>query len=332
MNITQQLILRGLITSPIISLLVCSPIYLVRANPQITFFKLWFSLTLATLICWGLQSFIFSFLKKRGYINWQHLVFFVIVIILLIFGTDPFISETSEFSKSTSTTTVLLLRVSLVSAINLMIYLIIDLLYTQEKRVQLIEENATLQFSNLESEYKLLKAQINPHFLFNALNISKSLIKTQPQNAEKYIVQLSEFLRHSINNQQKLITLQKELDNCQQYVNLQKVRFEDAFTYTVDVDELHLNKKLPFYALITLVENAFKHNSFTEEAPLQIFIRMVDDDYVMVKNNLKTKKGVVSTHTGLSNLNQRSKMLSNTEIEIDSDGQHFSVKVKLIVS
>jgi len=253
-------------------------------------------------------------------------------IIVIVFGTKPIISESNEFFKSSSIISVLSLRFSLLSAISLMIYLIIDLVHTQEKRVQLIEENATLQFSNLESEYKLLKAQINPHFLFNALNISKSLVKTQPQNAEKYIVQLSEFLRRSINNQQKLITLQKELENCQQYVDLQKVRFENAFTYTVDVAEIHLDKKLPFYALITLVENAFKHNSFTEETPLHISIRMIDDDYVMVKNNLKVKNGVVSTHTGLSNLNQRSKMLSDSEIKIDNDGQHFSVKIKLLES
>jgi len=145
----------------------------------------------------------------------------MMIIIVVVLGTTPFISASSEFFKSTNTTTILLLRFSLLSAISLIIYLIIDLVYTQEKRVQLIEENATLQFSNLESEYKLLKAQINPHFLFNALNISKSLIKTQPKNAEKYIVELSEFLRRSVNNQQKSITLQKELEHCQQYINLQ---------------------------------------------------------------------------------------------------------------
>jgi len=83
--------------------------------------------------------------------------------------------------------------------------------------------------------------------------------------------------------------------------------------------------------LITLMENAFKHNSFSVEAPLNVVIKTVDD-YVMVKNNLEVKKGVVSTSTGLSNLNQRSVMLSNNEIIIDNDGQHFSVKVKLIAS
>jgi len=331
-KILRQLLLRGLLTSPIISILVCAPLYLVRVNPQITFINLWFSMTFATLICWVLQSIIFTYFKKCGYANWQYLVFFTMFIILLILGTNVFMSASSEFAKSTSANRVILLRFSLLSAISLMIYLIIDLVYKREKRIQLIKENALLRFSNLESEYKLLKAQINPHFIFNALNISKSLIKTQPQNAEKYIVQLSEFLRRSINNQQKLITLRNELENCQQYIDLQKVRFENAFIYTVDVDQNHLDKELPFYALITLVENAFKHNSFSQEAPLQISIKMIGHDYIMVKNNLSTKKGVVSTHTGLTNLNQRSIILSKSEIKIENDGHYFSVKVKLITS
>ncbi len=318
--------------SPLISILLSAPIYLVKTNPQITFFELWFSLTIGTMISWGLQSVIFSFFKKKGFQNWQYLLFFLLLIILILFGTNPFISESNDFFKSSAQNSILLLRFSLVSAISLVIYLIIDQAYSQEKRIQLIKENGTLKFSNLESEYKLLKAQINPHFLFNALNISKSLIKTKPRNAEKYIVLLSEFLRASINNQEKTIKLQKELENCQQYIDLQKVRFENTFTYTVEVDEIYYNKKLPFYALITLVENAFKHNSFTEEDPLQILIKILDDNYIIVKNNHKEKKGVVSTKIGLSNLNQRSKMLSNTEIKIDNDGQFFSVKVKLIES
>ncbi len=331
MNITQHLILRGLLTSPIIAVLACSPLYIVIGNPQRTFLELWLLLTLGTLVCWGIQILFFPFFKKRNYANWQYLLFLLLFNIVILFITNPNAYSNNEFFKSTSESTVLLFRFALVSSINFMIFLIIDLVYTYGKKVQLIEENAALQFSNLESKYKLLKAQINPHFLFNALNISKSLIKTQPQNAEKYLVELSEFLRRSINNQQKSITLQKELEHCQQYVDLQKVRFDDAFTYTVLVDELHLNKKLPFYALITLVENAFKHNSFSPDAPLKILIKIVGDD-VMVQNNLKLKYGVVSTHTGLSNLNERSLILANTEIKIENDGQHFSVKVKLIAS
>ena len=331
MKITQQLILRGLLTSPIIAILVCSPIYLVVENPQRTFIELCLVFTLGTLFCWGCQICLFTFLKKRNFNNWQYLMILLTLIIVILYFTNPSATMRQGFFKSSSITTFLLFRSVLALSINFIIYLIIDLVYTNENKVRIIEENAALKYSNLESNYKLLKDQINPHFLFNALNISKSLIKTNPQRAEKYVVKLSEFLRGSINNQQKSITLKEELENCQQYIDLQKVRFEDAFTFAVDVEEKTLSRELPFYALITLAENAFKHNSFSVDEPLNILIK-AKDDYVMVKNNLKIKKGVISTHTGLSNLSQRSLMLSNEDIDIENDGQHFSVKLKLIDS
>ena len=310
-------------------MLVCSPIYLVVVEPDRTFLELLMAVTIGTLVCWAIQIFFFSFFKNKNYSNWQYLLFLLILIVVIVNFTNPNITSTNKVFSDSSETIVFLFRFALASSINFMIFLILDLVYTQERRIRLIEENASLKYSNIESEYKLLKAQINPHFLFNALNISKSLIKTHPENAEKYIVQLSEFLRRSINNQQKSVTLQKELDNCEQYIRLQKMRFENAFTYSVDVRERHLDKKLPFYALITLLENAFKHNSFEEDNPLLISIK-TRDDYIQVRNNLKIKNGVVSTHTGLSNLNQRSKLLSGFEIIIDNDGQYFSVQIKLL--
>jgi len=185
-----------------------------------------------------------------------------------------------------------------------------------------------LQYNKLESDYKLLKDQINPHFLFNALNISKSLIKKQPENAEKYIVGLSEFLRNSLNNQQKSISLEQELSHCLQYVELQKMRFKDAFNFSVDVDKQHFEKQLPVFSLTTLVENAIKHNAFSEQQVLKINV-FVDKELLVVKNNIRPKNGVKSTRTGLSNLNQRSKMLSGSAIKIENDGQYFSVYLKL---
>jgi len=161
-----------------------------------------------------------------------------------------------------------ILRFLTSASISFIIYLLLDLIYSQKDKVELAVENASLRYNNLESEYKLLKAQINPHFLFNALNISKSLIKTQPKKAERYIIQLSEFLRNSLNNQQKSISLKEELAHVQQYVDLQKVRFENAFEYLVKVDNNQLEKHLPLFTLTTLVENALKHNSFSEEEPL----------------------------------------------------------------
>ena len=84
------------------------------------------------------------------------------------------------------------------------------------------------------------------------MNISKSLIKTQPKNAEKYILKLSDFLRRTLKSQHKSISLQEELDHCLQFVELQKVRFENTFQLEWQVAEKHLHKQLPFFALVKI--------------------------------------------------------------------------------
>ena len=328
-HLYQQILYRVFLSSPLISALVIAPIYLVFDSHVQTFFELWFKAFIGTLIGWGVQIFLFSYFQKRGYPKWILVIVMALLILFIIQITKEVIFKVAPSFQSFTGEQTFMIRFLIMASINFIIYLILDLIYSREYSIRLSEKNAKLQFINLENEYQLLKSQINPHFLFNALNISKSLIKTQPKNAEKYIVQLSEFLRKSLNNQQKSISLKMELEHCNQYVDLQKVRFENAFEYLVDIDKEHYNKHLPFFALITLVENAVKHNSFSEEEPLKISIT-IKDDSLWVKNNIKQKNGVISTHTGLSSLNQRSKMISGDEIEIVNDGKHFLVKVKLI--
>ena len=249
-------------------------------------------------------------------------------IFMLLWATNPFIFKTAPILSDYSESRIFLLRFSIVSSINLLIYLVVDLIYSKEERISLVKENAALQYNKLDNEYKLLKAQINPHFLFNALNISKSLIRTQPKDAEKYIIGLSDFLRTSLSHQQKSVVLQKEIAHCQQYVALQKVRFGNAFIFTINVPDFYLGRRLPFFTLVTLVENAIKHNAFSEENPLEIEVSVIDN-FLCIKNNIQTKKGVASTNIGLTNLNQRSKMLSGHGISIENDTQYFIVKIKL---
>ncbi len=326
-KILRQLLTIAILTSPIIALLIVAPIYIIHEDPQRSFFALWFQFCVSSFGAWMLQMFVYAAFEKRAYPRWMYGLFWVITLIIIVLSTHSLVA--SSYTGAFSNFEFLLLRFLLAFAMNFMIYLILDLVYTNEKRIRLMEENSTIKYNNLDNEYKLLKAQINPHFLFNALNISKSLVKTQPKDAEKYIVQLSEFLRRSLKNDQKSISLKIELENCQQYVDLQKVRFDHAFTYRVSVNEADLRKKIPFFALITLLENAIKHNAFSEEAPLAISIT-AEEGFVIVKNNLKSKNGVISTKVGLTNLNQRSKMLSGHEIIIDNDGANFLVKVKLM--
>ena len=240
-HLYQQILYRVFLSSPLISLLVIAPIYLVYNYHLQTFFDLWFKGFIGTLLCWGVQILLFSFFQKKGYPKWWIGIVLPLLALLFIQLTKDVIFKVAPLLESFTGEQTFMVRFLIMSSINFIIYLLMDLVYSQEEKVELAMENATLRYNNLENEYQLLKSQINPHFLFNALNISKSLIKTEPKNAEKYIVQLSEFLRKSLNNQQKSIPLKMELEHCNQYVELQKVRFENAFEYWVDIDEEHYN-------------------------------------------------------------------------------------------
>ena len=186
-----------------------------------------------------------------------------------------------------------------------------------------------LKFVNLEAQYQLLKDQINPHFLFNALNISKSLIKNQPDKAEEYLLLLADFLRSSIHFDVKFTTLLEEISLCENFIKLQNLRFGDAVQYTISYSDALSNKVLPFFTLVTLLENTTKHNAFSLENPLCIYIYS-ENDAIVISNNKQSKLVFNSEKTGLRNINERCKILSGNEIEIIDTDILFTVKIKLI--
>jgi len=189
-----------------------------------------------------------------------------------------------------------------------------------------------LRSINMETTHRLLKQQIQPHFLFNALNILKSLIKKQPSVAENYLIQLSDFLRMSLMiHKTDMISLREELEICHNYMDMQKVRFGDALIYQTDIPPEYLDAcSVPFFSIQPLLENAIKHNELTLQHPLTITIA-IDNDYIVIKNNLRLKRNVeASTNNGLSTLRERYQLLHREEIHIEQTDAEFSVRLKLI--
>lgn len=193
-------------------------------------------------------------------------------------------------------------------------------------------EVSRLQITNTETLNQLLKQQIQPHFLFNALNTLKSLIKKQPSIAENYLMQLSDFLRASVSGYRSdTVSVQEELNLCSNYMEMQKTRFGDALKYEVDVPDRYLNQFfVPFFSLQPLLENAIKHNELTKEKVLTIHL-FVEGDFIVVSNNLQKRKEVHSSiGNGLKNLNERYKLLYNQDIEVKETEKDFIVRIKLI--
>lgn len=191
-------------------------------------------------------------------------------------------------------------------------------------------ENRELKFQNSEAQKQLLHRQLHPHFLFNALSVLKSLIKERPDTAEDYSIKLSDFLRYSARaSAQTLVGLREELEFTTGYIDLQKVRFENTFSFSVGIPKEVMHFKVPVYSIQTLVENAFKHNYFTEKNPLSIEVNY-HDNKLIVTNNKVSIKVIERSGMGLVNLNQRHKLITGKEIDILETENTFSVTIHLV--
>jgi PAS domain S-box-containing protein len=176
-----------------------------------------------------------------------------------------------------------------------------------EAHTQLIR----LQKENLQSQFEVLRQQVNPHFLFNSLNVLTSLIKLEPDLAEQFTEHLSKVYRYVLENKDNdLVNLHTELDFLDAYVFLLHIRFMDKIIVKVDiVDEKKELLILPL-ALQLLIENAIKHNSMSKKNPLIIEITIDNENVLNVVNNLQEREShMVSTGVGLKNIEHRYHLL-----------------------
>ena len=224
------------------------------------------------------------------------------------------------------------LAILAVWVLNTLIIVLQDLVVLQHKKAQAEIENLQLKANVSETANLLLRQQIHPHFLFNALNTIKSLYKKDLQQGEDYLVHLANFLRASISNHTTKNTLIKnELEFCLDYLEMQKIRFGAALDYSITISEQTIQSHyLPFFSLQPLVENALKHNDLTEERPILITIKE-ENGYLLVSNNLQPRSyKETSTGQGLSNLAERYRLLGEEEIKISSDSYFFTVRIKIL--
>lgn len=187
-----------------------------------------------------------------------------------------------------------------------------------------------LKVEMLAYKYESLRNQINPHFLFNSLNVLSDLVYDDQKLAVKFIRQLSDLFRYVLDSRDKeLVPLGEELDFMQSFTFLLKTRFEDKLQITVDVEPSADDYIVPM-TLQLLVENAVKHNEVSEAFPLKIEIRKTGD-FLEVKNNLQPKSaGDDSKKTGLKNITQQFAFFSDQPIKIISTDEFYAVRVPIL--
>lgn len=192
------------------------------------------------------------------------------------------------------------------------------------------KKEQSLREENLKYKYQNLKAQVNPHFLFNSLNTLSEIVYEDAKKAENYIQKLSRIYRYILDNEETdLIRLNEEIEFLQYYIDLQKVRDNGKIRLDINVMDTDKYNIIPV-SLQVLVENALKHNSRSEESPLIIQIKQMDN-HLVVSNTIQRKNILGNTSkTGLKNLQERVKLILGRELVIQEEDNQFIVKLPFI--
>jgi sensor histidine kinase YesM len=206
----------------------------------------------------------------------------------------------------------------------------------QQRTTELTEANTQLvklQKENLQSQFEVLKQQVNPHFLFNSLNVLTSLIRVDPTTAEKFTVQLSKVYRYVLENKEKdLVTLATEMDFLKAYIYLLEIRFADKVTIKSSIAERDAELLVVPLALQLLIENAIKHNTFSRKRPLTIELFIDGERMLHVVNNLQNRETqMLSTGVGLANISKRYALLAERQPVFEISGDRFVAKIPLMV-
>ncbi len=141
------------------------------------------------------------------------------------------------------------------------------------------------------SELRALRAQLNPHFLFNSLNTLTGLVEEKSDNAPRFVEELSKFYRYSFQHSEKEFTaLEMELKQVEGYLFMLRIRFEDHLKVEWKIAERHMEYLISTHSLQLLFENITKHNVVSAERPLWISVSTTNEDTLIVKNQLQAKK------------------------------------------
>ena len=292
-----------------------------------------------TVILYMINAYFFRFLMRRyegEWFKWRYLsrgylgtillslvgIFFIRLTIEVLFEGESF-SKFIEGERPEFYYFSLLICIVVASVFHVFYYY----KYKQERKVKeqkFIAGAASAQFD-------ALKNQLDPHFLFNSLNVLTSLIEENPHAATKFTTALSKVYRYVLEQKNKeLVTVEEELRFARLYMSLIEMRFEDSIIFETPQVISNPEAKVVPLSLQLLLENAVKHNQVTPNKKLHIRIYESDGDLV-IENNIQPKKVVKeSSGVGLRNIRQRYQLLTDRPMKVDKNEKDFWVRIPLL--
>lgn len=217
-------------------------------------------------------------------------------------------------------------------AVNMIFETLYEAEYIFTKLKESAAEKETMQELSLQSEFDLLKNQVNPHFLFNCFNTLSSLITVDRKKAEKFLAELSKVYRYLLrNNEDGMSTVENELKFIESYFQLLKTRHGEAVQLNIEVDKRYYSYLLPSLTLQLLVENVVKHNVLSKNKPLIIDIFSTTGNSLVINNNLQRRTAkVLSNRVGLDNIRARYTLLRQQGFQVIENEKNFTVVLPLI--
>ena len=181
------------------------------------------------------------------------------------------------------------------------------------------------------AKFESLKNQIDPHFLFNSLNVLSSLIEENPDNAQRFTTSLSKIYRYVLEQKDKeLVSVDDELSFAKTYMNLLKMRFENSLFYELPTTAINPDAKVVPLSLQLLLENTVKHNVVSEQKPLHIRI-FIDGDYLAIQNDFQKKEVLQDRQgVGLTNIVNRYAIITNRKVLVEQNEETFTVKIPIL--
>tara|TARA_R110002050_G_scaffold30754_1_gene78614 strand:- start:3339 stop:4043 length:705 start_codon:yes stop_codon:yes gene_type:complete len=188
-----------------------------------------------------------------------------------------------------------------------------------------------LKKEQAESQLANLQAQLDPHFMFNSLNVLSSLIRSDAAKAEKFVEDFAHIYRYMLDvNKEMVVTLEEELTFAQNYLALQQTRFGPKLQTSFNINNNNLKLYLPPLSLQELISNAIKHNSIEKDHPLHIKVYTKGEE-LWVENNLQKRQDrATSTGLGLKNISRRYEILSGKKPLFEIIDQQYIAKIPLL--
>ncbi|MFV0209015.1 histidine kinase [Empedobacter falsenii] len=206
--------------------------------------------------------------------------------------------------------------------------------YFLERRRYKLETKIVLESTKAETataNFETLKNQLDPHFLFNSLNVLTGLIEENPANAIDFTTSLSKIYRYVLEQKDKeVVPIQEEINFAKTYVKLLKLRFENSIDFEIEQTTFFENEFIVPLSLQILLENTIKHNVVSEQKPLKIKIYKRDDSLI-VENSFQPKDSIKeSTGIGLKNIINRYQLISKRDVNIEKNEEIFRVQLPIL--